>query len=108
MSAFQLLELAVIQKGGLVARCRLQMPSGLQLTCNVLRSRKDASVIFVMPPAEKLQSGGYAQIVDFATPELKTAWQAAALEALRPRMTELTAPTTNHQAENAGGNYAPF
>ena len=108
MSGFKVLEVATIFKGALVARVRLEMTSGMTLACNVLRSRKDADVLFVLPVGERLQNGSYAAIVDFANPELKTAWQTAALEALGPRMAELTAPPTNHQVETAGGDYAPF
>ena len=108
MSAFKVLELATIFKGALVARVRLEMSSGLIVAGNVLRSRKDADVLFVLPVGERLQNGSYAAVVDFANAELKTAWQAAALEALKPRMAELVSPPANRTDESGGGGYAPF
>lgn len=89
---FQLLDLTLIQRGGLVGRCRLQMPSGLILTCNVCRARKDPASISVWPVAERLRDGGYSAIVDFSTDEAKQAWQKLALDALQPRWHELTQP----------------
>lgn len=90
-TAFQVLDLVPIHRGNLVARVKLQMPSGLQLTCSVLRSKTDADKIFVTPVAERSKNGAYTNIVDFATPEVRDAWQAAAQAALRPRWAELTA-----------------
>lgn len=89
---FELLELNPIGKGSLLGRIRLRMPSGLIITCNVLRSKKDPSTVFVLPVAERSHGGGLVPIVDFATPELQTAWQESALDAVRPRLPELNAP----------------
>ena len=90
MSAFQLLDLTPISRGGLLARGRFQMPSGLIVTANILRSRKDPEQVFILPVAERQQGGGgYSPIVDFASAELREAWQNAALEAIRPRWEEI-------------------
>ena len=105
--SFILRELRLIHKGALVAQAKIEMTSGMILTCNILRSRKDAEQIFAMPIGEKTATG-YVQTVEFATAELKAAWQTAALEALKPRWAELVAPPTHRPAENGGGNYAPF
>ena len=102
---FQLLELVLIHRGALVARAKLQMPSGLSVLCNVLRSRKDASQLFVAPVAEKSASG-YTAVIDFATPAVRDSWQAAAIAALRPRWTELIQPPTPSPEVPYG--FAPF
>ena len=97
---FQVLDLVPILKGGLVARGRLQMPSGMIVSSNVIRSKKDPEILFVLPVGERLQGGGYAPVVDFATPAVRDAWQAAALAALRPRLAELASPPATE-----GGRY---
>ena len=89
MIAFQLLDLTLIGRGGLLARGRFQLPSGLIVAANVLRSKKDPDKVFVLPVAERQQGGGYSPIVDFASAELREAWQNAALEAIRPRWKEI-------------------
>ena len=102
-SPFELLDLAPIHKGNLLARVRLQMPSGMIVAANAVRSRKDADKIFVLPVGERLQGGSFAPVVDFATPELRDAWQEAALAALRPRWRELTQP--QHQEASYHGQF---
>lgn len=87
--SFSLVDLSLIHRGNLLARARLLMPSGMIVSCSVLRNKKDPESIFVMPVAERLAAGGYANIVDFASPELRDAWQAATIAALRPRWREL-------------------
>lgn len=91
-TAFKLLDLTLIQRAGLVARCRLQMPSGLILTCNICRGRKDPENLSVWPVAERQRAGDYADIVSFSNDEMKQAWQKLALSALQPRWQELTQP----------------
>lgn len=88
--AFALVDLAPIHRGNLVARVKLEMPSGLLLSCNVLKG-KPADSLWITPVAERTQAG-YQPVVDFATPAVRDGWQAAALAALRPRWAELTQP----------------
>ncbi|MBT9586057.1 hypothetical protein IV102_22135 [bacterium] len=90
--AFQVLDLVPIHRGNLVARVKLQMTSGMILSCSVLRSKTDHDKIFVTPVAERHKNGAYTPIVDFASPEVRDAWQAAAQAALRSRWAELVAP----------------
>lgn len=100
MSAFKLVDLSVIGRGGLLAQGRFQMPSGLIVLGNVLRGRKDPEKIFVLPAAQRQQGGGYLQIVDFASAELREAWQNAALEAIRPRLKEILRGEASQEAGN--------
>ena len=86
---FKLLDLTPIHKGNLLARGRFQMPSGMIVSANVLRNRREPDKIFVLPVVERQQGGGYVQIIDFATPSHREAWQAAALAALQPRWLEV-------------------
>lgn len=88
-AGFKLLELTVIGRGNLLAQGKFLMPSGLTIVGNVLRNRQDASKVFVLPAALRQPGGGYVQIVDFASQELREAWQLAALEAIRPRWKEI-------------------
>jgi hypothetical protein len=98
---FELLELNPIGKGSLLGRVRLKMPSGLIIACNVLRSKQDGQAVFVLPVGERRHDGGFAPIVDFATPELREAWQDSALAAVRPRLHELLDPTPKERSQYA-------
>jgi hypothetical protein len=93
---FQLLELDLIHKNNLLARARIAMPSGLVIACNVLRNKQNAELVFVMPVAERTQTG-YRPVVDFATAAVRDAWQTAAVSALRPRWAELTQPAQSNE-----------
>lgn len=99
---FKLLSASLIQKGNLLARVQLEMPSGMIVAANVLRSRKDPDHVFVLPVGERQQGGGFAQIVDFASPDLREAWQNAALETIRPRMTEILGAAPRQEAGYGG------
>lgn len=87
--AFKLLDLALIHRGNLLARCRFQMPSGMIVSANVLRNNPEPDKIFVLSVGERQQGGGYVQIIDFATPSNREAWQEAALAAFQPRWLEV-------------------
>ena len=106
MSDFKLLELTVIQRGALLGRAKLAMPSGLIIACNILLDRKDPDKCWVATVGEKT-SGGYLPIVEFADPSVRDRWQAAAQAAIAPRLQELLRPnaTANDQEVT---NYAPF
>ena len=80
---FRCLNFENIGKGNLVARCKLEMPSGLILTCNVLRKRSNPSDCFVLPVAERLHGGGFAELVGFTSEAGRQAWSDLALEAVR-------------------------
>lgn len=101
-TAFELLDMSLIHKGNLLARARFAMPSGLIITANVLRSTKDVGKIFVLPVGERQQGGGFTQIVDFASPELRDAWQAAALKALDPRWADIVQGPARREAGHGG------
>jgi hypothetical protein len=101
------LDLVPIHRGNLVARVKLLMPSGMILACNVLRSKKDPENVFVLPVGERLHNGSHAPIVDFVKPDLRDAWQAVALAALRPRWAELTQPQATAKDREVG-DYAAF
>lgn len=97
---FKLLDLTPVGRGNLLARVRLQMGSGMIIACLVIRSKNDPNKIFVTPVAERQQGGGYSPIIEFATRELRDRWQALALEAVKPRLAELAAPTANRREES--------
>jgi hypothetical protein len=86
---FKLLDLNLIGKGNLLGRARFQMPSGMVITANILRNRREPDKIFVLPVGERQQSGGFNLIVDFASAELRENWQLAAFEAIEPRLPEI-------------------
>ncbi|MCW5867443.1 MAG: hypothetical protein KIS61_09290 [Candidatus Eremiobacteraeota bacterium] len=88
-TAFKLLGLTLIGKGNLLGRAQIQMPSGMVITASVLRNRRDPERIFVLPVAERQQGGGYVNIVDFVSQELRESWQLAAFEAIKPRLADI-------------------
>jgi hypothetical protein len=97
---FEVIFFEPVHKGQLLARIKLLMPSGLILTCSVMK-RKDGEGFFVTPVAERRPGGSWNQIVDFASAKLREAWQARALAALRPHWSQLTQPQQaeeNHYA----------
>lgn len=87
----------------LLGRAKIGMPSGLILLCSVLQGERGP---WVCPPSRSWTDGQgtkrYEDLVEFASPERKRAWQDLALAAVRPH---LTAPT---REEAQDGAYCPF
>ena len=107
--SFVLREFTAILKGGLAARCKLQMPSGLILACLILRQKKDPDTFFITPVSEKLHGGGYAPVVEFSSPELQRTWQDMAMAAIEPRLQELRTKIEDPRADPEDAfNSAPF
>lgn len=100
--AFELIDHSPIHKGNLLGRVRLQMSSGLIVACNVVRARKDPESVFVLPVGERQQGGSFTPILDFATPQLREAWQASALAALRPRWSQIINPSSPKESSDYG------
>lgn len=100
-SSFKCVGFEPIVKGGLVARCRLEMPSGIILTCNVLRRRSNPTECFVVPVAEKLHGGGFGDLVTFVSDAVRQRWSEMALAAVKPYLETALASTPSHSREEA-------
>lgn len=87
--SFECIKFDPILKAGLAARCVLRMPSGIQLTCNIVRRKTDPNEFIVMPVSERLRGGGYGDLVTFATDTVRDRWSEMAFAAIEDKLPQL-------------------
>ena len=98
---FRILDLQAVRRGNLLAQGRVQMGSGLIVRTNFMQGKQGAQDIFPLPAGSKGQGAAWIQVVEFATPELQRAWQAAVMAVAGPRLAEAL------EGQN-GGRYDDF
>jgi hypothetical protein len=78
-----------INKGGLAATFKLQLPIGMIIRLLLLRQKRNPNQFFATIASEKLPNGAYRPIVEFASKERDDAFQKAVMEAVKPYLAEL-------------------
>lgn len=103
MELFKIIEFRKILKGNLAARVKLEMPSGMVITCSILQQKNDPNSFFVSLPAEKLYGGGYANTVEIPDAERARKFQEIAMKTIEPKLSELRGNFSENQK-----NFTPF
>ena len=101
---FKVLDLQAVRRGNLLAQGRVQMGSGLIIRTNFMQGKQGPQDVFPLPAGAKGQGSAWVQVVEFATPELQRAWQAAVMAVASARLAE----ALNISQSQNGGRYDDF